>query len=65
MADATLILSAVCIQPELISELGVTDNSRISNANYFGNNPGAFFREDSGRIGSNPDFDDYSEEGYA
>ncbi|MCK9609525.1 MAG: hypothetical protein M0R33_24110 [Methylomonas sp.] len=45
--------------------IGVTDNLRISNANYFGNNPGAFFREDSGRIGSNPDFDDYSEEGYA
>lgn len=48
-----------------VRAIGVTDNSRISNANYFGNNPGAFFREDNGRIGSIPEFDDYSEEGYA
>lgn len=39
-----------------------SDSTRISNANYLGNNTGANYRERDGRIGSNPTHDDYSEE---
>lgn len=39
-----------------------TDDSRVSNANYNGNNPGAHYRDYDGRIGSHPDHDDYSED---
>lgn len=38
------------------------DNSRVSNADYLGNNAGGHYRERDGRIGSTPLHDDYSEE---
>lgn len=38
------------------------DNSRVSNADYLGNNAGGYFRERDGRIGSIPMHDDYSED---
>lgn len=38
-------------------------DTRISNANYTGINQGAHYREQDGRIGSNPEHDDYSDEG--
>ena len=41
------------------------DDSRVSNANYHARNAGAHYRERDGRIGSNPEHDDYSEEGSA
>lgn len=44
---------------------GNQDTSRISNANYKGSNVGAHYREHNGRIGSNPEHDDYSDEGTA
>lgn len=40
----------------------VSDNSRVSNADYQGGNLGAHFREMDGRFGSIPMHDDYSEE---
>lgn len=42
-----------------------SDNSRVSNANYLGNNQGAHYRERDGRIGSNPEHDDYSDESFS
>jgi hypothetical protein len=44
------------------SSQDVLDNSRVSNADYLGNNAGGHFRERDGRIGSIPLHDDYSEE---
>lgn len=41
------------------------DKSRISNSDYLGENQGAHYRERDGRIGSNPEHDDYSENGSA
>jgi hypothetical protein len=41
------------------------DNSRISNAYYLGANPGAHYRDRDGRFGSNPEYDDFSDEGTA
>jgi len=41
---------------------GIEENSRISNSDYLGGNSGAHFREVDGRIGTNPSYDDYSEE---
>ena len=42
-----------------------SDNTRISNATNYGENIGAHYREENGRIGSNPEHDDYSEDGVA
>lgn len=41
------------------------DMTRIANANVIGNNLGAHYRDRDGRIGSNPEHDDYSDEGSA
>lgn len=41
------------------------DNSRVSNSNYLGENAGAHYRERDGRIGSNPEHDDHSDEATA
>jgi hypothetical protein len=50
-------------QPPDVSGWG--DNSRVSNYDYLGLNQGAHFREKDGRIGSNPEHDDYSDESNA
>jgi hypothetical protein len=42
---------------------GNKDNSRVSNANYFDSNLGAHYRDRDGRFGSNPEHDDFSDEG--
>ncbi len=41
------------------------DLSKISNANYRGNNVGATFRDRNGRIGSPVEHDDHSDEGFS
>lgn len=39
-----------------------SDNSRVSNHDYLGNNAGGHFRDHDGSIGSTPLHDDYSDE---
>lgn len=46
-------------------QYAASDLTRVTNANYIGNNLGAHFRDRDGRIGSLPDYDDYSENGFA